>query len=54
MNRKVVIIGLDSAPPELVFDKWLDYLPNIKRLVSNGIYGKLESTIPAITCPAWM
>ncbi len=52
-NSKVVIIGLDSAPPELVFDKWLDYLPNIKRLVSNGIYGKLESTIPAITCPAW-
>ena len=52
-KRKVIIFGLDSAPPELVFDKWLDYLPNIKRLVSNGISGKLESTIPAITCPAW-
>ncbi|MHC4139872.1 MAG: alkaline phosphatase family protein, partial [Planctomycetota bacterium] len=47
-KRKVIIIGLDAAPPELVFDKWLDYLPNIKRLVSNGISGKLESTIPAI------
>ena len=53
-KRKVIIFGLDSAPPELVFDKWLDYLPNIKRLVSNGISGKLESTIPAITCPAWV
>jgi len=52
-DRKVVIIGLDSAPPELIFDKWLDHLPNIKKLVSNGIFGKLESTIPAITCPAW-
>src|SRR3989338_2911108 len=52
-NRKVIIFGLDSAPPELVFDKWLDYLPNIKHLVSNGISGRLESTIPAITCPAW-
>ncbi|MDR4496893.1 MAG: alkaline phosphatase family protein [Candidatus Scalindua sp.] len=52
-NRKVAIIGLDSAPPELVFDRWLDSLPNIKHLISNGIYGKLESTIPAITCPAW-
>ena len=52
-RRKVLIIGLDSAPPELVFDKWLNDLPNIKRLISKGIYGKLESTIPAITCPAW-
>ncbi|HHT9126335.1 MAG TPA: alkaline phosphatase family protein [Candidatus Brocadiia bacterium] len=52
-KRKVLIIGLDSAPPKLVFDKWLNELPNIKRLVSKGIYGELESTIPAITCPAW-
>ena len=52
-KRKVIIFGLDAATPELVFDKWLDHLPNIKRLVSNGISGKLESTIPAITCPAW-
>ncbi len=52
-NRKIAIFGLDSAPPELVFDKWLDYLPNIKYLISKGIYGELESTIPAITCPAW-
>ncbi|MDR4503442.1 MAG: alkaline phosphatase family protein [Candidatus Scalindua sp.] len=53
LKQKVAIIGLDSAPPELVFDRWIDYLPNIKHLISNGIYGKLESTIPAITCPAW-
>ncbi|MFQ5963301.1 MAG: alkaline phosphatase family protein [Candidatus Scalinduaceae bacterium] len=53
LNRKVIIFGLDSAPPELIFDKWLDYLPNIRHLVSNGIFGKLKSTIPAITCPAW-
>ena len=52
-KRKVIIFGLDAAPPELVFDKWIDHLPNIKHLVSNGIYGKLKSTIPAITCPAW-
>ncbi|MGR3177884.1 MAG: alkaline phosphatase family protein [Candidatus Anammoxibacter sp.] len=52
-RRKVAVIGLDSIPPELFFDRWLDKLPNIKKLVSTGIYGKLESTIPAITCPAW-
>ena len=39
-------------PPELLFDRWLDQLPNIKRLISNSVYGEMESTIPAITCPA--
>ncbi|MHC4197540.1 MAG: alkaline phosphatase family protein [Planctomycetota bacterium] len=56
MNRprkRVMVIGLDSAPPELVFGRWLDQLPVFKRLASNGIYGELESTIPSITCPAW-
>ncbi|MFQ5712400.1 MAG: alkaline phosphatase family protein [Candidatus Scalinduaceae bacterium] len=52
-DRRIIIFGLDSTPPELIFDKWLDHLPNIRHLVSNGIFGKLESTIPAITCPAW-
>lgn len=47
-------MGLDSIPPELLFDRWLDRLPNIKRLVSNSIYGAMKSTIPAITCPAWV
>ena len=41
-------------PPELLFDRWLDQLPNIKRLISNSIYGEMKSTIPAITCPAWV
>ncbi len=52
-KKKVVVIGLDGAPPELIFGRWLDELPTLKRLTSNGIYGRLESTIPSITCPAW-
>jgi len=36
----------------LVFERF--NLPNIRKLMENGIYGELESTIPAITCPAWM
>ena len=52
--QKVLIIGLDSAPPDLVFDQYLSELPNIGSLIERGIYGKLCSTIPAITCPAWM
>ncbi len=50
---KVVVIGLDCAPPELVFDKWRKELPVLNRLMSTGIYGKLESTVPPITVPAW-
>lgn len=53
-NNKVVVIGLDCATPQLVFDAWLDDLPTIKKLVSSGTYGKLRSTDPPITCPAWM
>ena len=52
-SKKVVVIGLDGAPPELIFDRWLDELPTLRRLTSSGVYGELESTIPSITCPAW-
>jgi predicted AlkP superfamily phosphohydrolase/phosphomutase len=52
--KKVFVIGLDSAPPELLFDRLLDDLPNIKKLLEKSIYGPMQSTIPAITIPAWM
>ncbi|WP_456374749.1 alkaline phosphatase family protein [Methanocaldococcus sp.] len=52
--KKVFVIGLDSAPPELLFDKLLDKLPNIKKLLEKSIYGPMKSCIPAITIPAWM
>lgn len=54
MKRRVMVIGLDCATPQLVFDRWLNDLPNIKRLVDGGIWGKLRSTDPPITVPAWM
>lgn len=55
MNRiqKVAVIGLDCAEPSLVFDKWIDYLPNIRRLMQSGTYGELTSCMPPITVPAW-
>jgi len=51
---KVAIIGLDSVPPELMFQKLLDRLPNIKRMYARGIHGNLETCHPPITVPAWM
>ncbi len=49
-----MIIGWDCAAPELVFDAFKDDMPNTQRLMQEGIYGHLESTIPPITVPAWM
>lgn len=51
---KVFVIGLDSAPPELLFNEFIDYLPNIKKILENSICGPMKSCIPAITIPACM
>lgn len=48
-----MVIGLDCAAPELVFDKYRDELPTFRELYRTGVYGELESCIPAITVPAW-
>lgn len=50
---KVFVIGLDCAPPELIFDAWRNDLPNLKRLIDGGAYGEMYSSTPAITVPAW-
>ncbi len=50
---KVFVIGLDCAPPELIFDEWRHQLPNLKKLMDRGSYRELISSIPAITVPAW-
>ncbi|MFQ5420401.1 MAG: alkaline phosphatase family protein, partial [Anaerolineae bacterium] len=52
-SPRVFVIGLDCAPPELLFEEWRDELPNLKQLIENGAYGQLMSSTPAITVPAW-
>ncbi len=52
MNR-LLVIGLDSATPQFVFDRWRPDLPILDRLMRDGIWGELQSTIPPITVPAW-
>jgi len=55
MKKRVVIIGLDGLPKNL-----LDLLvkrghfKNIKKILKEGIYRDLESTIPPVTAPAWI
>ncbi|MGA0200805.1 MAG: alkaline phosphatase family protein, partial [Prochlorotrichaceae cyanobacterium] len=50
---RLLILGLDCMEPSLVFDRWRSDLPTLSRLMAQGCYGRLESSIPAITVPAW-
>ena len=51
--KKIFILGLDCADPELLFDRWRDELPTINKLIKGGVHGKLRSVHPPITSPAW-
>ena len=53
MSRKLMIIGLDAAPPKLIYDKFKDELPTISKLIDEGSKAELRSTHPPITIPAW-
>jgi len=51
--KKLLILGLDCATPQLVFDQWKDELPHLTGLGERGFRANLVSTVPPITVPAW-
>jgi predicted AlkP superfamily phosphohydrolase/phosphomutase len=51
--RKALLIGLDCAAPDLLFNRFIDKLPNVKKMMRRGVYGRLKSCDPPITIPAW-
>ncbi|MGJ3237527.1 MAG: alkaline phosphatase family protein [Anaerolineae bacterium] len=51
--QRVLVLGLDCASPQLIFEQLTDDLPNLKRLMQAGTWGILRSSIPCITVPAW-
>jgi len=53
IERKVLVIGLDSAPAEIVIDRRAEF-PVLRRLIENGLHGTMRSSDPPITIPAWM
>ena len=53
MGSKALVIGLDCAAPQWVFDRWLADLPTIRSLTERGTFGILRSCEPPITVPAW-
>lgn len=54
IGRRLFVIGLDCAEPDLIYNRWKDKLPAFSYIMRKGIYAHLESTIPAITVPAWI
>jgi predicted AlkP superfamily phosphohydrolase/phosphomutase len=52
--KKVILIGIDGATPELI-EKWINegFLQNFKKIMNGGSYGHLKSTIPPFSAPAW-
>ncbi len=56
----MLVVGFDCAPPRVLFKTGDEHslglkhaLPNLSRLIDEGIYGPLSSSIPCITVPAW-
>ena len=51
---RVLVIGLDGATFDLIKPfVALGRLPTIEKLMREGVYGDLISTIPPVTSPAW-
>ncbi len=53
-RQQVAIIGLDGATFDLI-QPWAEagHLPNLKRLMDQGAWGRLASTEPPHSAPAW-
>jgi predicted AlkP superfamily phosphohydrolase/phosphomutase len=50
---RVAVIGLDCGTPQLLFGDLASEVPNISKLMAEGMYGDLASITPPITVPAW-
>ncbi|MCH7579209.1 MAG: alkaline phosphatase family protein, partial [Chloroflexi bacterium] len=51
--KRMVVLGLDCAAPQLVFDQFKDELEHLPKLMEQSVWGELQSVVPAITVPAW-
>ena len=55
LSRPVIVVGLDGATMDLI-RPWASEgkLPNLARLMAEGVSGELRSTVPPVTAPAWI
>jgi predicted AlkP superfamily phosphohydrolase/phosphomutase len=49
---RTLVLGLDCLSPELVA-AWWEHLPHLSGLEKRGVSGRLSTTHPPITVPAW-
>ncbi len=51
---KLLILGIDGATFDLILP-WVEagHLPNLARLIQDGVHADLASTLPPVTSPAW-
>ena len=54
LAKKVFLLGLDGVPLDLIV-KYAEegFLPTFNRILADGSFGQLTSTIPPLTFPAW-
>ena len=52
-RRRLLVIGLDGVPPELLFDRFRAELPRLSGLLAESVRAPLRTTDPPISVPAW-
>lgn len=52
-QNRLLILGLDCAEPSLIFQQFKDELPHFQQLIQRGLSGRLQSSTPCVTVPAW-
>ena len=52
-RRRLLIIALDGATPELLFDRLRKVMPVTSRLIDHGLRARLRTTDPPISVPGW-
>lgn len=50
---RTIVVGLDCAPPSLVFGRYRAAMPFVSSMMERGVWGPLRSCAPPITVPAW-
>jgi predicted AlkP superfamily phosphohydrolase/phosphomutase len=50
---RLLVIGLDSVSPWVLFERFLPFMPRLRQLLARSRYGSLLSIDPPITVPAW-
>lgn len=53
-RSRLVVLGLDSVTPELIFRRFRSVMPNLSYVLEHAAFGPLRSCDPPITIPAWV